>query len=158
MAAPWMRQRSLVIAAASRSEGLSPSRPLSMHRPFNACPQTCSPQLLQQRPQILPGVARRVGGDVFGRYDCDDLAAAGSAFGAHVDDPVGGLDDVEVVLDDDDSVAGVAQLVQYLEQQIDVGEMQPGRRFVEDVQRAAGVALAEFERELDALRLAARQR
>ena len=32
-------------------------------------------------------------------------AAAGAALGAEVDDPVGGLDDVQVVLDDDDGVA-----------------------------------------------------
>ena len=88
----------------------------------------------------------------------DHLAAAGAAFGAHVDHPVGGLDDVEVVLDHDDGVAGVAQLVQHLQQQLDVGEVQAGGRLVEDVQRAAGVALAELERQLDALRLAARQR
>ena len=73
-------------------------------------------------------------------------------------DPVGGLDDVEVVLDHDDGVAGVAQLVQHLQQQVDVGEVQAGGRLVEDVQRAAGVALGELERELDALRLAARER
>jgi hypothetical protein len=53
---------------------------------------------------------------------------------------------------------GVAQLVQHLQQQVDVGEVQAGGRLVEDVQRAAGVALGQLERELDALRLAARQR
>jgi hypothetical protein len=51
-----------------------------------------------------------------------------------------------------------AQAVQHLEQHFDVLEMQAGGRFVEDVQRAAGVALGEFERQLDALRLAAGQR
>ena len=35
----------------------------------------------------------------------DDQAAARAALGAQVDDPVGGLDDVQVVLDDDDGVA-----------------------------------------------------
>jgi hypothetical protein len=37
-------------------------------------------------------------------------------------------------------------------------EVQAGGRLVQDVERAAGVALGEFERQLDALRLAARQR
>ena len=45
-----------------------------------------------------------------------------------------------------------------LQQQVDVGEVQAGGRLVEDVERAAGVALGELERQLDALRLAARQR
>ena len=44
------------------------------------------------------------------------------------------------------------------EQQLDVVEMQAGRRLVEDVERAAGIPLGQLERELHALRLAARQR
>ena len=97
-------------------------------------------------------------GDVLRRAGRDHAAAAGAAFGAHVDDPVGGLDDVEVVLDHDQRVAGVAQRVQHVQQQLDVGEVQAGGRLVEDVERAAGVALGQLERELDALRLAARER
>ncbi len=37
-------------------------------------------------------------------------------------------------------------------------EVQAGGRFVEDVERAAGVALGQFQRQLDALRLAAGER
>ena len=73
-------------------------------------------------------------------------------------DPVGGLDDVEVVLDHDHRVAVVAQPVQHAQQQVDVVEMQARGGLVEDVERAAGVALGELERELHALRLAARER
>jgi hypothetical protein len=62
------------------------------------------------------------------------------------------------VLDDDDGVARVAQLVQHLEQQVDVGKVQAGGGLVQDVERAAGVALGQLQRQLDALRLAARQR
>jgi len=43
--------------------------------------------------------------------------------------------------------------VQHAQQQRDVGEVQPGGRLVEDVEGAAGVALAQLERQLDALRL-----
>jgi hypothetical protein len=86
------------------------------------------------------------------------MAAAGAAFGAQVDQPVGGLDHVQVVLDHDDGVAGVAQLVQHLQQQPDVVEVQAGGGLVQDVQRAPGVALAQLQRQLHALRLAARQR
>lgn len=41
------------------------------------------------------------------KYNPEKIAglAARVAIGAHVDEPVGGLDDVQVVLDDDDSVA-----------------------------------------------------
>ncbi|MPN49980.1 hypothetical protein SDC9_197604 [bioreactor metagenome] len=45
------------------------------------------------------------------------------------------------MLDDDDGVARIAQLQQHLQQQIDVRKMQAGGGFIQDVQRAAGVAL-----------------
>jgi hypothetical protein len=88
----------------------------------------------------------------------EDLAAAGAAFGAEVDDPVGLLDDVEVVLDRDDGVAAVDEAVQDVDQLLDVGEVEAGGRLVEDVERAAAGLLAELVGELDALRLAARER
>ena len=50
------------------------------------------------------------------------------------------------------------QLVQHFEQLRHVVEMQAGGRLVEDVERAAGGALRQFLGELDALRLAARER
>ena len=53
---------------------------------------------------------RSTRGDLLGRARGDDLAAALAALGAQVDDPVGARDDVEVVLDDDDRVALVAQI------------------------------------------------
>ena len=68
---------------------------------------------------------------------------------------VGGLDDVEVVLDDDHGVAGVHQAVEHAQQLADVLEVQAGGGLVEDVEGAAGGALGQLARELDALRLAA---
>ena len=49
----------------------------------------------------------RVSRDGFGGADGDNGAAFASAAGSHVDDVVGGLDDVEVVLNDDNGVAFV---------------------------------------------------
>ena len=57
--------------------------------------------------------------------------------GAEVDQPVGGLDEVEVVLDDQHRVAGVLQRAQGAQQAGDVVEVQAGGGFVEQVQRAA---------------------
>jgi len=48
-----------------------------------------------------------------------------------VDHPVGGLDDLEVVLDHHDGVALVAQAVQDVQQLLDVVEMQPGGGLVQ---------------------------
>ena len=84
-----------------------------------------------------------------------DLSSAVSSFGAEIDDPVGSFYDVKVVLDDDDGVAMVGQAVQYLEQHFDILEVQTGRRLVQDIQGASGIALGEFQGQLDALRLAA---
>src|SRR5215468_7743468 len=101
-----------------------------------------------------------VGGveDGGGRAHGDDGAAGGAAFGAEVDDPVGFLDDVEVVLDGDDGVATVDQAVEHADEAFDVGEVQAGGRLVEHVERRAARLLAELVGELDALRLAAGER
>src|ERR1041385_5141815 len=93
--------------------------------------------------------------DLLGGALGDDLAAGVAAFGAEVDDPVGALDDVEVVLDDDDGVAGVDEALQDAEQVLDVVHVQARRRLVEDVERAPGAALGQLGGQLDALRLAA---
>jgi recombinational DNA repair ATPase RecF len=88
----------------------------------------------------------------------DDLAAAIAAFGADIDDPVGGLDDVEIVLDHHHRVALVDQLVQHFQELAHILEMQARGRLVEDVERAAGGALRQLLRQLHPLRLAARER
>src|SRR6187549_2462295 len=60
---------------------------------------------LEQLRQEAAGVARRVPCHLLRCARGDHLAAAGSALGPEVDDPVGALDDVEVVLDHDHRVA-----------------------------------------------------
>ena len=87
----------------------------------------------------------------------DQLAARLAALGPEVDDPVGGLDHVEVVLDHDHGVADVDEPPEHVQQALHVGEVQPGRRLVEDVERVAGRDLAELRGQLDALRLASRE-
>ena len=82
-------------------------------------------------------MAGGVGGDLFRGAGGDDLAAAGAAFGAHVDDPVGGLDDVEVVLDDEEGAAAVDELAEGGEELGDVVEVEAGGGLVEDVEGAA---------------------
>ena len=100
----------------------------------------------------------RVARHFFGRALGDEMPAGLAAFGAQIDDVVGGAHDVEIVLDHEHRVALVHQLAEHVEQFLDVFEMQPGRRLVEDVQRAAGAALRQFSRQLHALRFPARQR
>src|SRR5690242_7779216 len=68
----------------------------------------------------LPGVAARCRGDILRGPGGHHGAATGTALGPHVDDPVRGLDDVEVVFDDDHRIALVDKAVDHLEQLPDV--------------------------------------
>ena len=108
--------------------------------------------------QKLASIRVGDGGDLFGGAFGDDAAAAFAAFGAEVDDPVGVADDVEVVLDDDDGVAEVGEAVQDFEQLADVVEVEAGGGLVEEIERAAGLALGELAGELHALGFAAGER
>src|SRR5690349_3644732 len=127
-------------------------------RRFDRSPRALLRMALEDRLVEASGEARRRGGDLLGGTRGDDGAAAVAALRPEIDDPVRGLDHVEVVFDDDDGIAVVAQSVQHREQHFDVVEVQPRGRLVEYVQRTTGVALGQFQGELDALRLAARER
>src|SRR3990167_7677415 len=63
----------------------------------------------------------------------DDLSPFVPSFGSEIDDPVGRLDDVEIVLDDDDRVPLVDKLVEDVQEHPDVFEVEARRRLIEDV-------------------------
>src|SRR3954466_6151812 len=92
-------------------------------------------RLLEHAAEIAAGVRRLDARDVLRRALGDHGAAARTAFGAEIDDPVGGLDHVEIVLDDEDRVAAVDETVQHLEQYAHVLEMETCGGLVEDVER-----------------------
>ena len=75
--------------------------------------------------EIAAGPAGRIPGHAFRRADRDDLASAIAAFGTEIEDPVGGLHDVEIVFDDHDGVAVVDQFMQHLQQFADIFEGLP---------------------------------
>ena len=77
--------------------------------------------------------------------------------GAEVDDPVGRLHRLLVVLDDDDGVAEVAQPLERAEQLAVVALVEADRGLVEDVDDAGQLA-AHLRRQPDALALAAGER
>ena len=95
------------------------------------------------------------GDEVGGRALEDDPAAVVTGTGPEVDDPVGMRHDRLVVPDDDDRLAGVHEPVEQAQQVLDVGEVQAGRRLVEDEDAAL---LRHVGGQLEALPLAARQR
>ena len=105
----------------------------------------------------MPGKTLLVRRYFFRRAFGNDLAAAFAAFRAKIDDPVGGLDHIQVMLDHDHRIAMVAQPMQHFQQQIDVLEMQAGSGLVQNIERAAGVTLGKFQRQLYPLGFAARK-
>ncbi len=113
-------------------------------------------RLRDQRFQVLARERRLVRRHIFRRTGRDNLAAAVAAFRTEVNDPVSGFHDIEIVFDNDDCVAAIAEPVQDPEQILDFVVVQDGRRLFQDLVRASGIALRQFLGELDALRLAAR--
>src|SRR6266487_5469325 len=90
-------------------------------------------------------------GDLFGRSLGDELTARIAAFWPQVNNPVGPLDDVEVMLDDYNGVACVNQALQYVQQTGYIGEMQASGWLIKDVHRATCCSTCQFCGQLDAL-------
>src|SRR5260370_28877161 len=120
---------------------------------------SCSPISVtvgaQDAGEDLAGVGLFCAGDEFGRALSHDAAAAFAAFGAEVDDPISLFDDDEMVLDDEHGVAEIDEALQNVEKFSHVVEVQAGGGLIEDVERAAGLALGKLAGQLDALGFAA---
>ena len=124
------------------------SRSISRHflRFFDLCARRrrgfpvslCVP--IQQWLQHLARVRTTHRRHFFRRAAGDDAAAVRAAFRSEIDDVIGALDDVEVVLDHDHGVAKADQSLQHVQQFVHVGEMQPGRRLIQNVNRPSGCA------------------
>ena len=87
-------------------------------------------------------VGRR--GDRFRGPFCDEEAASIASIRSEVEDPVRGLDDVEVVFNHDDGVSCVNESIDDNEQFADVFKMEACRGFIEDVKCVAGGDLGEL--------------
>src|ERR1043166_7063076 len=106
-----------------------------------------------------------VAGDGFRRAFRNDSSAALAAFGAEINEPIGFGDQVEVMFDHDDGMAGINEPLQNLDQAFHVRHVQSDWRFFEDEEvaflGAAEVARVLFQAgekmgdELDALGFAA---
>ena len=93
-------------------------------------------------------------GEIAGKHHAAALLARAEA---DVDDVIGDANHVLVVLDDEHRVALIAQLPQDVDEPLVVARVQPDRRLVEHVERA-DQRRPERRRQVDALRLAARER
>ncbi|MNT46966.1 hypothetical protein D3C72_1836420 [compost metagenome] len=76
----------------------------------------------------------------FRRAGNQDLTAAAATFRPQVDNPVRGFNHVQVVLNHHDGISLIAQLMQHRQQLLNIGEVQPGGRLIQDVQRLTGTA------------------
>ena len=99
-------------------------------------------------------------GDFRGRAFGDEASAGRPCFRPHLEQPVAGLQHVEVMFHDDERVAGFGQAMEQPDQAGHVLAVQAGRRFVQEQQRAAlaGVDLGKVADQLEALGFAAGER
>ena len=61
-----------------------------------------------------------------------------AALGTQVDDPVGDLDDLQVMLDDQDRIAGIHQAMQHFDELVHIRSVESDRGFIEHIQGPAG--------------------
>ena len=72
----------------------------------------------------MTGVRAVAGRHRLRRAGNDNLPSASAALGAHIDDPVGGLDHIEIVFDHDHGVAGIPQSFKYFKKRCYIFKMQ----------------------------------
>ena len=72
--------------------------------------------------------------DFFRPAHGDDLATLVASLRAQVDHPVGGFDDIEIVLNDKNGMAGIDKSLKHVQQDAHVIEMKSGRGFIKKKQ------------------------
>ena len=105
----------------------------------------------QQRAQVLAGKTAGHGSHLLRGTFGYDLAAGTAALRAKIDDMVGTLDEIQIMLDDDDRIAHVHQLLQHLDQAVHVCNVQACGGFVQNIHRFAGAAAGKLVGQLYAL-------
>src|SRR2546429_5872041 len=106
---------------------------------------------LQHWPQISRRMATWKSCDLLRRTGSDEIAANFATFRSQIDDPVGALDHLQIVLNHNHRITCIAQLHQHLQQFLNVGEMQSGRWLIENVQGAPGCLFRKLRGEFYAL-------
>ena len=77
-------------------------------------------------------MAGRASRDFLWRARGDNLSALVAGLRSQINDPVGTLDDVEIMFDDNHRMARVNQSLEYLQQHPHIVEVQAGGGFVEE--------------------------
>ena len=108
--------------------------------------------------QILSREGVGVFRHLFRGAGCHNAAAASAAFRSQVNDIVGALDHIQIVLNNDHRIARVHQFVQHLDKTVHIGHMQTGGGFVQNIHGLPGSAACQFVGQLHPLGFTARQR
>ena len=93
----------------------------------------------------MPGVARCCLSDHFGRALRHNLSTTIATLRAHIDDPVGGFDDIEIVFNHHHRVACLDELIQHAQQECDVVKMQTRGGFVQNVEGLTCTAFGQLQ-------------
>ena len=107
--------------------------------------------LIQLLTKILCSKAFITTTHLLGSANGNDIAASFSSIRTYVDDVVGTLYDIQVVLDDDDGVPARDEGIERLKEFLDVVEMKTGGGFVEDEHGGNYLLLTYEIGEFDAL-------
>ena len=78
-------------------------------------------------------------GHIFRCTRSHNLATAITTFGAKVNNPVGGLDNIQVVLNNHYGIAMIPQAMQDIQQLLDIVEVQARGGFIQNIQGFAGI-------------------
>ena len=85
-------------------------------------------------------------------------APAVSALRSQIDDMIRAFDHIKIVFDHDHGITKLYQLVQNVDQAMNVSNVKSCRRLIEDINGIPRTTLAQFGRQLDALRFTAGER
>ena len=94
--------------------------------------------------------------DFFRCSGCDYGSAFVAPFRSYIDDVIGSFDDIQVVFDNDDGVAVSGEPPQDFGQFVDIGKVEAGCWFIQDVDCLSCAASAQFGRQFDPLGFTAR--
>ena len=105
--------------------------------------------------QVLAGVRGLAGRHCLRSTGADEGPSPGAALRAQIDEPVGGLDDIQIVLDDQHRVPGVHQPLQHLQQLLHIVGVQTRGGLVQNIEGAARGTAGQLRGQLHPLGLAA---
>src|SRR5207245_11599935 len=111
----------------------------------------CVSCTIEDSAHIIAGMTSGTTGNFFRGPSAHDLAATFATFRSQIDNPVRAFDHLQIVFNHDHRITRVAQLHQYLQEFLNVGEMQSGGRLIENVERAPSCLFRKLSREFYAL-------